>query len=57
MSLLKWGEVLTRRPTKKNRLLVKSEELIEGLDDGLDAVIEALIFCEVSPLYCTYSGV
>ena len=45
------------RPIKKSRLLVKSEELIEGLDDGLDAVIEALIFCEVSPLYCTYSGV
>jgi hypothetical protein len=42
--LLKWEEVLTTRPTKKSRLLVKSEELIEALDDGLNAVIEALYF-------------
>jgi hypothetical protein len=43
--LLKWEEELTRRPTKTSRLLVKSEVLIEALDDGLDAIIEALFFC------------
>lgn len=33
------------RPSRKSRLLVKIEELIEVLDDGLNAVIEAFLLC------------
>ena len=35
---LKWEEVLTKKPTKKSRSPAKSEELIEGPDDGLNAI-------------------
>ena len=41
---LKWEEVLITRLIEKSRSPIKSEELIEARDDGLNAVIEAPLF-------------